>query len=292
MIIIESPHEMQQLSGQWRFAGETIGFVPTMGALHEGHISLARAARAQCGKFVASIFVNPIQVGPQEDFEKYPRAFESDRALLEAEGCDVLFAPTVESMYGAQRPGRNENGASSTFVEVTPLGEVWEGAVRPGHMRGVATIVAKLFNIVRPHRAYFGEKDYQQLKVLQHMALDLNFEVEVLGLPTVREADGLALSSRNVYLSPPERQAARRLYQALQTAQSRVHAGETNIAALGAAMQQICDADPLIAVQYIAIVETETLAPLERLDDRPARALIAARVGDTRLIDNVELGQL
>ena len=292
MIIIESPHEMQQLAGQWRCAGEMIGFVPTMGALHEGHLSLARAARLQCGKSVASIFVNPIQFGPQEDLDKYPRTFESDRALLEAAGCDVLFAPTVAAMYGVQGLGHSENGDSHTFVEVTPLGEMWEGAVRPGHMRGVATVVAKLFNIVRPHHAYFGEKDYQQLKVLQRMARDLNFEVEVVGLPTVREADGLALSSRNVYLSPEERQAARGLYQALQTAQSLARAGETHIAALSAAMQQICDADPLITVQYIAVVDGESLTPLDRLDDRPARALIAARVGNTRLIDNLELEQL
>ncbi|HVF11135.1 MAG TPA: pantoate--beta-alanine ligase [Abditibacteriaceae bacterium] len=289
MIIIEAPRAMQQRAAQWRCAGETIGFVPTMGALHEGHLSLARAARADCTKFVASIFVNPIQFGPHEDYGKYPRAFEHDCALLEEAGCAVLFAPTVASMYETQRPMANRDTDSRTFVEVMPLSEMWEGVVRPGHMRGVATVVAKLFNIVRPHRAYFGEKDYQQLKVLQHMVHDLNFDVEVVGMPTVREADGLALSSRNVYLNPEERQAALKLYQALQTAQSLARAGETDTAALGAAMQQVCDADPLIAVHYITIVEAETLAPLDKLDERPARALIAARVGATRLIDNLAL---
>jgi pantoate--beta-alanine ligase len=292
MNIIETPQEMQRLAAQWRCAGESIGFVPTMGALHEGHLSLARTARAQCTQFVASIFVNPTQFGPHEDYSKYPRPFERDRALLQEAGCDVLFAPAPTAMYETQQPLHSQSAESQTFVEVTPLGEMWEGAARPGHMRGVATVVAKLFNIVRPHRAYFGEKDYQQLKVLQRMARDLNFDIEVVGLPTVREADGLALSSRNVYLTPEQRRAAGKLNQALQTAADLARDGETDVAVLINAIQQVCETEPLVVVQYIAIVEAESLMPLDRLGDRPARALMAARVGDTRLIDNMALGQL
>jgi len=289
MKIIESPRAMQQLAAQWRCAAQSIGFVPTMGALHDGHLSLARAARAQCAQFVASVFVNPTQFGPHEDFGKYPRPFERDCALLEAAGCDVLFAPPPSAMYAAHQPAHDSSGASQTFVEVAPLGEMWEGAARPGHMRGVATVVAKLFNIVRPDCAFFGEKDYQQLKVLQHMARDLNFEVEVIGLPTVREADGLALSSRNVYLNSEQRRAAVKLSQALTTAAALARAGETSVTVLSTAMRQVCEADPLVNVQYIAVVETESLMPLDSLNGSPARALIAARVGETRLIDNMAL---
>jgi pantoate--beta-alanine ligase len=290
MNIIESPQEMQRLAAQWRCNAESIGFVPTMGALHEGHLSLARTARSECTKFVASIFVNPTQFGPHEDYGKYPRPFERDCALLQEAGCDVLFAPPATAMYAAQRPLHSQSNESQTFVEVIPLGEMWEGVERPGHMRGVATIVAKLFNIVRPGRSYFGEKDYQQLKVLQQMARDLNFDVEVIGMPTIREADGLALSSRNVYLAPEQRLAALKLNQALRAAAALARDGEMDCAVLRASMQQACDGDPLVAVQYIAVVEADSLMPLEKLLDVPARALIAARVGETRLIDNMAVG--
>ncbi|MBV9468858.1 MAG: pantoate--beta-alanine ligase [Abitibacteriaceae bacterium] len=290
MQIIETPQQMQALSAEWRCSGQTVGFVPTMGALHEGHLSLVRAARSQCQKVVASVFVNPTQFGPQEDLDQYPRPFEHDCELLREEGCDAIFAPSVAAMYGAAALKHEPHAYEShTFVEVSKLGDVWEGVIRPGHLRGVATVVTKLFNIVRPQRAYFGEKDYQQLKVIECLVRDLNFDIEIVPLPTVREADGLALSSRNAYLAPAERAAATALYQALSQAAAMVQQGERDIAVLGAAMEKICDAQPLVKVQYITIVDAETLAPLDRLEDSPARVLIAAKVGETRLIDNIAL---
>jgi pantoate--beta-alanine ligase len=285
MQIIQFPQEMQHITCTWRCAGERIGFVPTMGALHEGHLSLAQAARRECDKFVASIFVNPLQFAPHEDLDRYPRTFEHDCDLLRNLGCDAVFAPSTQSMYA----GADLLHEPLTFVEVSKLGEVWEGAVRPGHLRGVATVVAKLFNITKAHRAYFGEKDYQQLKVVQCMVRDLNCDVDIVPMPTVREADGLALSSRNRYLSPPERASAAVLFKALTAAVAQARQGERDVSVLGRTVQQICDTDPLVRVQYITIVDTETLEPLIELGAQPARILIAARVGDTRLIDNVAI---
>ena len=284
MRIVETPEEMQALSRGWRRRGRTVGFVPTMGALHEGHLSLARAARAENDVFVASIFVNPLQFGSREDLDKYERPFERDSRRLEEAGCDVLFAPSTEAMYGS-----GNRGGSQTVVEVGELGRVLEGAVRPGHFRGVATVVAKLFNVVAPGRAYFGEKDYQQLKVIQQMVRDLFFDVEVVPGSTVREPDGLAMSSRNARLSPEEREASARLYRALQEGASLVASGERSAEALVGAMRRACEAHPKIELQYVAVVDAETLEPILELDGRPARALIAASAGGTHLIDNLAL---
>ncbi len=290
MQIIESPQEMQALSALWKCQQQSVGLVPTMGALHEGHLELCRRARQDCQKFVASIFVNPLQFGLNEDLQKYPRPFERDCELLRAAGCDVLFAPASEAMYGAagMTDGHATPGEPHTFVEVAVLGEVWEGVTRPGHMRGVATVVAKLFNIVGPTAAYFGEKDYQQLKLIEQMVRDLNFPLKIVPVPTVREADGLALSSRNAYLSADERNAALSLYRALTKAREMAAHGELDVATLGRAMQAICEAEPLVNVQYITIVDSQNLAPLQTLNG-PARVLLAAWVGNTRLIDNVEI---
>ncbi|HEY0074399.1 MAG TPA: pantoate--beta-alanine ligase [Abditibacteriaceae bacterium] len=291
MLIIESPQEMQALCAQWKCQGNTIGFVPTMGALHEGHLELCRRARQEHSKFVASIFVNPLQFGPNEDLQKYPRPFERDCDLLRQSGCDALFAPPLDAMYGTGiTNGHAAQGVPHTFVEVAVLGEVWEGVTRPGHMRGVATVVAKLFNIVGPTAAYFGEKDYQQLKIIEQMVRDLDFPLEVAPVSTVRESDGLALSSRNAYLNEAERQAAPALYRALCKGRELAQNGERDVTILGCAMQEICDAEPLISVQYITVVDPQTLAPLHTLEG-PARVLIAARVGNIRLIDNIEVGR-
>ena len=286
MRIAETPQEMQALSRSWRREGRTVGFVPTMGALHEGHLSLARAARAANDVFVASIFVNPLQFGSQEDLDKYERPFERDSRLLEEIGCDVLFAPSTEAMYG----GGTARGGSRTVVEVGELGEVLEGAARPGHFRGVATVVAKLFNVVAPDRAYFGEKDYQQLKLIERMVRDLFFDVEVIAVPTMREPDGLAMSSRNARLSLDERAAAATLSRALREGAALAQHGERDTARLVEGMSEVCEAQPLLDLQYVAVVDAETLEPLQRLGDGPAaRALIAATVGGTHLIDNAAL---
>ena len=276
---------MQALSASWRREGHTIGFVPTMGALHEGHLSLARAARTGSDVFVASIFVNPLQFGSQEDLDRYERPFERDGRRLEEAGCDVLFAPSTEAMYGS----RGDRGGSQTVVEVGELGEVLEGEVRPGHFRGVATIVAKLFNVVAPSRAYFGEKDYQQLRVIEQMVRELFFDVEVVPYPTVREPDGLAMSSRNARLSPEHREASAALYRALREAAALVEGGERGTKALVAAMRRSCEAYPIVELQYAAVVDAETLKSIPELDGRPMRALIAASAGGTHLIDNVAL---
>ena len=279
MRIVETPEEMQALSGSWRREGRTVGFVPTMGALHEGHLSLVRAARAQNDLLVASIFVNPLQFGSREDLDKYERPFERDSRLLEEAGCDVLFAPSTEAMYGG----------SQTVVEAGELGRVLEGEIRPGHFRGVATIVAKLFNVVAPGRAYFGEKDYQQLKVIEGMVRDLFFDVEIVPGPTVREPDGLAMSSRNSRLSPQEREASATLYRALKQGASLAADGERNARVLVEEMRRVCEAQPTVELQYVVVLDAETLEPLAELDGRPTRALISASVGGTHLIDNLAL---
>jgi pantoate--beta-alanine ligase len=275
---VTSKAEVRAAVLEARREGRRIGFVPTMGALHEGHLSLVRAACERTDFVVASIFVNPTQFGPSEDFSAYPRPIERDLELLSAEGIDIAFTPSADTMYG-------EGG--QVVVDPGPLAHRWEGEVRPGHFSGVATVVAKLLNIVRPDLAFFGEKDYQQLKIVQRMALDLDLGVGVVGCPTVRDADGLALSSRNAYLSPAERSAALGIPEALEGAAQALAWGEREIEALETAMREAAESRG-VALDYAAIVEPDTLEPLARVDV-PARALVAGRVGRTRLIDNCAL---
>ncbi len=256
-----------------------IGLVPTMGYLHDGHLSLVRAARAQNDHVVASVFVNPTQFGAGEDFERYPRDPDRDLDLLRQERVDVVFAPSVDEMYP---PG------FSTFVEVEGATEVLEGAHRPGHFRGVTTVVAVLLHIVEPRRAYFGRKDAQQLVVVRKLVRDLHLDVEIVPMPIVREPDGLAMSSRNAYLSPRERQAALVLSRALRYAEERLAAGERDAERLHAAMRELIAQEPLAQVDYVSVADAETLRELARIDG-PALASLAVRVGATRLIDNVTL---
>jgi pantoate--beta-alanine ligase len=257
-----------------------VGFVPTMGFFHQGHRSLMRRAREERGFVVVSIFVNPLQFGPGEDFEAYPRDPDRDLATAEVEGVDLVFAPDVDEVY----PG----GLPDVMVDPGPLGERLEGASRPGHFRGVATVVAKLFHLVGPSAAYFGEKDAQQLAVIRRMVQDLSFPAAVVGCPIVREPDGLALSSRNVYLSAEERAAATCLFRALQEAQASAAAGEREAKVLRGRMEEVIGAEPLADLDYAAVVDEDTFEEVDLLD-RPARALVAARVGKPRLIDNLRL---
>jgi len=284
---LRSPEDIRALSQSWRATGQKVGFVPTMGALHEGHLSLVRRAGDENDKVIVSVFVNPAQFGRGEDFERYPRDLERDRELLGGEGCDALFTPGIEEMYGGG--GTDLSSGRRTFVEVGALGERWEGEARPGHFRGVATVVAMLFNATVPHRVYFGEKDYQQLKVVEGLVRDLLFGAEIVGCPTVREPDGLAMSSRNTYLSEEERSAAPMLFQALRTAAVMAEGGERDPENLVRAVRGVFEAQPLVDLEYAAVVDAETLDPLEALAGRPVRAILAAHVGATRLIDNVEL---
>ncbi len=279
MRILTTVAGMQREAEALRRAGKSIGCVPTMGFLHEGHLSLIRAARAACETVVVSIFVNPLQFGAGEDLEAYPRDLPGDARKCEAEGTNILFTPTAEEIYPPRR---------RTVVEVLDLGDVLCGASRPGHFRGVATVVAKLFHIVKPHRAYFGRKDYQQTVVIRQMVRDMNLDVEVVVLPTVREPDGLAMSSRNSYLSPEERRAAPVLYRALKEAERLVAQGERSARRLLAAMEAVVAAEPLARKDYLALVDPETLENLDTVTG-PAVALGAVRIGKTRLIDNLLL---
>jgi pantoate--beta-alanine ligase len=257
----------------------TLGLVPTMGALHEGHLSLVRAAKQQCDVVVATIFVNPTQFGPNEDFSRYPRTFAADCALLEAEGVDLLFAPAVEEIY--------PTGAAGTFIEVPGISDRLDGLSRPGHFRGVATVVTKLFHIVSPDRAFFGQKDAAQVAVLRAMVQDLNFPVELVVCPTVRDSDGLALSSRNQYLSPEERAHALALSQSLTIATTMAREDIHDPAQIKSAIRQHLQS-PALKIDYIEVVDPATLEPIS---DLRAGALIAvaAWVGKTRLIDNALL---
>ncbi|MER3469694.1 MAG: pantoate--beta-alanine ligase [Thermoflexus sp.] len=257
----------------------TWGFVPTMGYLHEGHLSLIRRARAENDHVAVSIFVNPTQFGPHEDYNRYPRDLERDLRLLEPLQVDLVFVPSVEEMYP---PG------FQTWVIVEELSRPLEGASRPGHFRGVATVVAKLFNIVQPDRAYFGQKDAQQAVVIRRMVRDLNFPVEIVVCPTVREPDGLAMSSRNTYLSPQERQAATILFRALQAAKARYEAGERDGERLREAMREVLRGEPLARVDYVSVADPETLEELSRVEG-PALLSLAVYIGNTRLIDNLLL---
>jgi pantoate--beta-alanine ligase len=266
-----------------RAAGERVAIVPTMGALHDGHMSLIRAARAHADRIVASIFVNPTQFGPNEDFDAYPRTEEADVTLLRAEGVDILWAPGVAEMYPA---------GFATGVHVAGISELLDGAARPGHFDGVATVVSKLLGQVRPDIALFGEKDYQQLAIIRRLVIDLNLQVEIVGVPTARAEDGLALSSRNAYLTAEERAAAAVLPRALQAAAQAIGEGQDIAATLAAAEKAIRSAG-FSSIDYFTLCDKTTLEPLEALD-RPGRLLVAARIGlnrtngfTTRLIDNI-----
>jgi len=268
---------MKQVARKTRAEGRVVGLVPTMGALHDGHASLVRAAQQQCQPVVVSVFVNPKQFGPKEDFEKYPRPIEADRALLEGLQVPYLFAPLAAEMY--------PNGFR-TSVGVEGLGERLEGRSRPGHFRGVTTIVLKLFEIAQPHFAYFGRKDAQQIRLIRQMARDLNLDTEIVVCPIVRDADGLALSSRNAYLKGDQRRAATVLYRALDAARHDIAAGEHDAVRLAGALRKKIEAEPLATADYVEIVDAETFEPVSRLR-RACLALLAVFIGSTRLIDNM-----
>ena len=277
MLVLETIEDTQSACRALRRAGRLIGLVPTMGALHAGHLSLVRAAKAACDATVVSIFVNPTQFAPNEDLAKYPRTFEADREALEREGVDLLFAPSAAEMYPA---------GASTWVEVAGLGDRGEGASRPGHLRGVATIVSKLFHIVGPSHAFFGQKDAAQLAVLRKMVADLNFDLKIVGCPTVREADGLAMSSRNHFLSAGERRQALAIGRALRTAANLAESGKTSAAQLITAMRSVMALQPEVKIDYVSVADPDTLEEIE--DVRHGGLLaIAAIVGTTRLIDNI-----
>ncbi|MFB3819238.1 MAG: pantoate--beta-alanine ligase [Candidatus Methylomirabilales bacterium] len=279
MDVLESPSKMQRAVEEARRQGRTVGLVPTMGALHEGHLSLIRRCRAESDLAVMSLFVNPTQFDRKDDLARYPRDFNADARLARDAGVDIIFAPGAEAMYPA---------GFATFVVPGALASRWEGAARPGHFRGVATVCTKLFAICRPHRAYFGQKDYQQAQIIRRLVADLNLGFEIVVLPTVREADGLALSSRNRLLEPEERRQATVLSRALFGAQAAVRAGERDGERLRAAVEAEIRTAPLAVVDYVAVADPETLEPLPQLTG-PAVALVAARFGTTRLIDNVLL---
>ncbi len=277
MKIIRTPRSMAAWSERLRREGVTIGFVPTMGALHDGHRSLIRAARLRCDALVVSIFVNPTQFSQTEDLSMYPRPIARDRALCREEGVDVCFAPTALAMYPE---------GFQTTVTVPALARRWEGAARPHHFAGVATVVTKLFGVVRPHLALFGQKDYQQATLVRQLVSDLNLDVAIRVRPTVRERDGLAMSSRNVNLSPDERRIAPLLFQALRTGRLMVESGKSDVATIERIMRQTIEQAPTIHVEYLAVCDPDSLQPLSVVADR-AVLLGAVRIGSIRLIDNL-----
>jgi pantoate--beta-alanine ligase len=268
---------MKQVARQARTEGRSIGFVPTMGALHPGHMSLVRAAHAESQPVIASIFVNPTQFGPSEDFRKYPRTIETDAQKLEDAGVDYLFAPESTEIYP---PGFR------TWVDVEGLSERLEGRARRGHFRGVTTVVLKLLEIVQPQKAFFGRKDAQQARIIRQMARDLHLDSEIVVCPIVREADGLAMSSRNAYLAPKERHAATILFRALDAAKMSIARGERDALRLTAAMREAIRSEPLADLDYAELVDAETLEPITRLRGM-CLALLAVRIGTTRLLDNL-----
>ena len=280
MRLVHSIDEVRTDVRQARNDGKTIGLVPTLGALHEGHLSLVRGAREQCGFVAVSIFVNPTQFRPGEDFDRYPRALRSDAKKCHDSGVDLIFAPSADEMYPAD---------FDSWVDVGGLTDVLEGKLRPGHFRGVATVCAKLFNIFDPDHAYFGKKDYQQLKVIQKMVRDLSMRVQIVPCDTIRDPDGLAMSSRNAYLSADERAAALVLNKSLQEAEKAYNSGECQAPAIQVVVEHLIKAEPTAQIDYIAVVDAETLAPIDEID-RPAVVLLAVTIGSTRLIDNTLLG--
>ncbi|MCK4388022.1 MAG: pantoate--beta-alanine ligase [Dehalococcoidia bacterium] len=276
MKVIEKIDEMKRLRQQ---LAEPIGFVPTMGYFHEGHLSLVRQARAENPSVVVSIFVNPTQFGPQEDFTSYPRDLQRDLARLDKERTDIVFKPSVAEMYPPQ---------FNSWVEIGKVSERLEGASRPGHFRGVTTVVAKLFNIIQPTRAYFGQKDAQQAIVIRKMVAELNMNLEIITLPTVREPDGLAMSSRNTYLNGEQRQAAVVLYQALCLAEELYAGGERSAERIRQEMTALIKKQPLANIDYVSVADATTLDELDTVNS-PALVLLAVKIGKTRLIDNIVL---
>jgi pantoate--beta-alanine ligase len=257
----------------------TVGFVPTMGHLHEGHLALVKRARMENSAIIVSIYVNPAQFGLSKDFASYPRDLNRDLELLRREGVDIIFVPSDDEMYPPE---------FSSWIDVRKITERLEGASRPGHFRGVATVVTKLFNVVQPSRAYFGQKDAQQVVVVKRMVADLNMGIEIVVVPTVRESDGLAMSSRNIYLGPGERQAATILFKALTLARQLWRGAEKNAEKIRRQMTSLIQKEPLAQIDYISIADAETLEELN-LIDRPALASLAVRIGRTRLLDNMSL---
>ena len=268
---------VRETIAQWRKEELSVGFVPTMGYLHQGHRSLIERAAAENDRVVVSVFVNPMQFGPKEDLATYPRDEQRDNAVCLAAGADIIFRPTAEEMYP---PG------FCSFVDMSAMTATLCGASRPGHFRGVCTVVAKLFHIVKPDRAYFGQKDAQQLAVIRRMTADLNLDIQIIGCPIVREADGLAMSSRNTYLNPQERNAALCLSRALAAAKQHIEAGEKQTSKILSSVRGIIEAEPLARVDYLELVDAATLLPLEKID-RPTLCAAAVWIGRTRLIDNL-----
>lgn len=279
MKIAKTIKEVRDIIRKERNSGKTIGFVPTMGYLHGGHLSLVRKAKEETDFVVVSIFVNPLQFGPKEDFKEYPRNLNRDIKLLEEVKADLLFAPETEEMYP---PGYK------TYVEVTEITDVLCGASRPGHFKGVTTVVTKLFNIVKPDKAFFGQKDAQQVAVIKKMVKDLNMDIEIVPVPIVREEDGLAMSSRNVYLNPEERKAAPILYKSLQRAKELIEKGEKNSSTILKEMEEMILKEPLAKIDYIEIVDGETLKRKDKIEGNVLIAL-AVKIGKTRLIDNIQM---
>jgi pantoate--beta-alanine ligase len=279
MRVIHSPLEIYSLIDFERRENRRVGLVPTMGALHEGHLSLVTRAKQDCEITAATIFVNPTQFGPNEDFSKYPRTLESDLEKLASVGCDYVFVPAADEIY---RPGH------STYVDPPKVALPWEGAIRPGHFRGVTTIVLKLFMMVPAHIAFFGRKDYQQVAVIRGMVEDLNLPIRIETCETIRESDGLAMSSRNRYLTADERRRALSLSRALSTAREMISRGERDVSKIEAAMNEVLLAAPVDKIDYAKIVHADTLEPLSQAES-PAVAILAARLGSTRLIDNCPL---
>lgn len=278
MRVITKIKEMQRVADELRKEGKIIGVVPTMGYLHEGHLSLIRIAKEKSDIVITTIFVNPLQFAPNEDYDKYPRDFERDVKLAQSAGCDIIFHPSVEEMYP-------ENFL--TYVEVEKLTKVLEGEFRPTHFRGVTTVVAKLFNITKPHIAVFGQKDAQQALIIKQMVRDLNFDIEIIVAPIVRESDGLAMSSRNVYLSESERKDATVLYQSLKLAEKLIEEGERNSSVIISKMEDLIKSKPTAKIDYIAIVDPNTLEKVESLSEGKEYLIaLAVRIGSTRLIDN------
>jgi len=280
MELVKRVTDMQALSQRWRKEGKSIGFVPTMGYLHEGHLSLVRQARKENDVVVVSIFVNPTQFGPGEDFERYPRDLNRDISLLEPIGVDAVFVPEAQDMYP---PGYR------TYVEVEDITTRLCGASRPGHFRGVTTVCCKLFNIVQPHRAYFGKKDFQQYVVLRSMVRDLNMGLEIIPMPIVREPDGLAMSSRNTYLNPEERKAALCLYRSLKRAQELFAQGEKDADTIRREVMRVIQAEPLAVIDYVEVVDPDLFTPVKEVKVGTLVAL-AVKIGPARLIDNTQLG--
>lgn len=276
MVTLETIQEVRQLTESWRKGGFSIGFVPTMGYLHDGHVSLINKARQENDKVVVSVFVNPTQFGPNEDFDKYPKNLERDREICEGAGVDLVFAPSVAEMY----PSKN-----LAFVDITELDGGLCGAKRPGHFRGVCTVVSKLFNIVTPDRAYFGEKDRQQLIIIERMVKDLNYNIQIVPCPTFREEDGLAMSSRNAYLSEEERRAARVIPESLNLAYQTIVGGERNATVIKDLINKKIKAEPLAEIDYIEVVDASRLKPVTLINP-PVVVAVAVYIGATRLIDN------